>query len=89
MKQRIGILANFKKAKIPSKKNLNGKYVALEPNEIIMVSSNSFDVMGARTCGFRGVYVNRYNLPFEDTYEQFKPDLTVVNFEDLSRALLM
>ncbi|MCL0030465.1 haloacid dehalogenase type II [Dehalococcoidia bacterium] len=63
--------------------------IALEPNEIIMVSSNSFDVMGARTCGFRGIYVNRYNLPFEDTYEQFKPDLTVVNFEDLSRALLM
>ena len=63
--------------------------IGLEPNEIIMVSSNSFDVMGARTCGFRGVYVNRYNLPFEDTYEQYKPDLTVANFEDLSRALLM
>ena len=30
MKQRIGILVNFKKAKIPSKKILNGKYVALE-----------------------------------------------------------
>ena len=34
MKQRIGILTNFKKAKIPSKKNLNGKYVALEPINI-------------------------------------------------------
>ena len=34
MKQRIGISVNFKKAKIPSKKNLNGKYVTLEPINI-------------------------------------------------------
>ena len=39
----------------------------MEPDELIMVSSNSSDVMGARTCGMRGVHVNRFNLPFEDT----------------------
>ena len=30
----LGNKVNFKKAKIPSKKNLNGKYVALEPINI-------------------------------------------------------
>ena len=30
----LGSKVNFKKAKIPSKKNLNGKYVILEPINI-------------------------------------------------------
>ena len=30
----LGFKVNFKKAKIPSKKNLNGKYVILEPINI-------------------------------------------------------
>ena len=34
MKQRIGISVDFKKAKIPSKKNLVGKYTVLEPIKI-------------------------------------------------------
>ena len=59
----------------------------LEPGEIIMVSANSFDVMGARSCGFRGVYVNRYDLPFEDTHEIYEPDLTVADFAQLSFEL--
>ncbi|MCZ6538618.1 MAG: haloacid dehalogenase type II, partial [Chloroflexi bacterium] len=62
--------------------------LAMEPSEIIMVSANSFDVMGARTCGFRGAYVNRYDLPFEDTYPQYEPDITVKNFTGLADALL-
>tara|TARA_B100000700_G_C14985754_1_gene828737 strand:+ start:51 stop:770 length:720 start_codon:yes stop_codon:yes gene_type:complete len=64
-------------------RNLN-----LEPGEIIMVSANSFDVMGARTCGFRGAYVNRYGLPFEDTYDIYKPDITVLNFTELVGAFM-
>ena len=59
----------------------------LEPGEIIMVSANSFDVMGARSCGFRGVYVNRYDLPFEATHEIYEPDLTVADFTQLSFEL--
>lgn len=31
--------------------------------EIMMVSTNSFDVMGARMCGNRGAFVNREALP--------------------------
>jgi FMN phosphatase YigB (HAD superfamily) len=50
-----------------------------------MVSANSFDVMGARACGFRGAYINRYRLPFEDT--PFQPDLTVKDFTELAAAL--
>jgi len=61
----------------------------MEPHELIMVSSNSFDVMGARTCGRRGAYVNRYSLPFEDTDERYLPDVTVGNFTELADALLI
>lgn len=58
----------------------------LEVNECMMVSANSFDIMGARTCGFRGAYVNRYKLPYEDT--MFQPDVTVYDFTELANALL-
>ena len=34
IKQKLGVRIKFKKAKIPSKKNLNGKYVVLEPINI-------------------------------------------------------
>ncbi len=60
--------------------------LGLEPAECLMVSANSFDVMGARACGFRGAYVNRYQLPFEDT--PFQPDLVVKDFTELAAALL-
>jgi len=60
--------------------------LGLEPGECLMVSANSFDVMGARACGFRGAYVNRYQLPFEDT--PFEPDLVVRDFRELATGLL-
>ncbi len=60
----------------------------MEVGELIMVSANSFDVMGARTCGLRGAYVNRYQLPFEDTHERYLPDVTVSNFKELADVLL-
>ena len=58
----------------------------LEVGECMMVSANSFDIMGARACGYRGAFVNRYNLPYEDT--QYQPDVTVNNFTELAEALL-
>jgi len=60
--------------------------LGLEPAECLMVSANSFDVMGARACGFRGAYVNRYDLPFEDT--PFQPDLVVRDFKELAAGLI-
>jgi 2-haloacid dehalogenase len=59
----------------------------MEPGEIIMVSSNSFDVMGARACGLRGAYVDRYKLPYEDTHPRYMPDVTVSDFAALADVL--
>lgn len=58
----------------------------LEVGECMMVSSNSFDVVGARSCGFRGAFVDRYGLPYEDT--SFLPDVTVNDFNGLADALM-
>ena len=58
----------------------------LEVGECLMVSSNSFDVMGARMCGFRGAFVNRYGLPYEDS--PFRPDITCADFSELADELL-
>ena len=60
----------------------------MEPGELIMVSANSYDVLGARTCGLRGIYVNRYKLPYEDTDARYKPDLTVQDFTAMADHLL-
>lgn len=56
-----------------------------EPNELMMVSSNSFDVMGARACGFEAAWVNRHTLPYEES--PYKPTLTVKDFRELVDAL--
>jgi 2-haloacid dehalogenase len=60
-------------------------FIGLEVNECLMVSANSFDIMGARSCGYRGAYVNRYHLPYEDTL--YQPDITVENFTELADLL--
>ncbi|MBI4306170.1 MAG: haloacid dehalogenase type II [Chloroflexi bacterium] len=60
-------------------------FLGMEPGELLMVSSNSFDVLGARACGYRGAYVNRYSLPYEDS--PYKPDVTVRDFNELADAL--
>ena len=57
------------------------------PSEIMMVAAHSFDIMGARASGFRGAYVNRYSLPYEDT-EQYTPDIVVNDFNQLADALV-
>jgi len=60
--------------------------LGLEVGECMMVSSNSFDVVGARACGFRGAFVDRYKLPYEDS--PYRPDVTVNDFTGLAGALL-
>jgi 2-haloacid dehalogenase len=57
-----------------------------EPHELMLISSNSFDVMGARACGHRGAWVDRYGLPFEET--PYRPDLVVKDFTELADRLL-
>jgi 2-haloacid dehalogenase len=51
----------------------------IKPHEVVFVSSNRWDVMGAASFGFRPVWVNRTNMP--DEYAD-RPPLRVVR--DLS-----
>ncbi|MCH8922583.1 MAG: haloacid dehalogenase type II [Planctomycetes bacterium] len=62
------------------------RILTLEPRQCLMVSANSFDVMGARACGFRAAFVNRLALPYEDS--PYRPDVTVDDFTQLASALL-
>jgi len=59
--------------------------LGLEPCECCMVSSNSFDAIGARLCGYRAVYVDRYDLPVEEA--PVRPDATVPDFSALADKL--
>jgi 2-haloacid dehalogenase len=61
------------------------RVLAAEPSRLLMVSSNSFDVVGARMSAYRGAYVNRYGLPYEET--PYRPDLEVADFSALATAL--
>ena len=56
-----------------------------EPHELLMISANSFDVMGARACGFRAAWVDRYGLPYEET--PYRPDVVAEDFRDLADKL--
>ena len=56
------------------------------PGQIMMVSSHSFDVTGARASGFRSAYVNRYKLPNEES--PYQPDFEVDDFHQLADRLL-
>ena len=60
--------------------------LGLEVNACLMVSANSFDILGARACGYRGAFVNRYSLPYETT--PYQPDVIVPDFTALADALL-
>ena len=56
-----------------------------EPCELMMVSAHSFDAVGARASGYRAAYVNRYDLPFDETPYQF--DIEASDFLDLADKL--
>jgi 2-haloacid dehalogenase len=56
-----------------------------EPSALMMVSAHSFDAVGARASGYRAAYVNRYNLPYDETPYQF--DVEAHDFLDLADKL--
>lgn len=58
----------------------------VELHECLMVSSNSFDVVGARASGMRAAYVNRYHLPMEQS--PFEADIVCADFTELADMLL-
>ncbi len=57
-----------------------------EPAEVMMVAAHSFDITGARACGYRAAYVNRYKLPNEES--PYQPDFEVDNFHQLAAQML-
>ena len=58
----------------------------LEAEQCLMVSANSFDVMGARACSFKAAFVNRSKLPYE--ISPYVPDVMVRDFSELTDVLL-
>lgn len=69
----------------PSVYRTGATVLGLEPHEIMMVAAHAFDIMGARACGYRGAYVNRYRLPYEES--PHRPDIEVRDFIELASAL--
>jgi len=59
--------------------------LGLDPCQTMMVAAHSFDILGARACGFRGAFVNRYRLPYEES--PLQPDLTTTDFLNLADHL--
>ena len=57
-----------------------------EPGEAMMVAAHAFDILGAQACGFRAAYVNRYQLPTEES--EYQPDIIVDDFVELAAKLL-
>ncbi len=60
--------------------------MGLEVGECLMVSANTYDMVGSRACGYRAAFVNRYGLPDEDS--PYRPDITVKDFKELADGLL-
>ena len=70
----------------PTVYRMAARELECEPGEILMVAAHAFDILGARACGYRGAYVNRYGLPYEES--TLLPDLEVRDFESLADILL-
>ncbi len=52
-----------------------------KPGDVVFVSSNRWDVMGAINCGFRGVWVNRAKMP--DEYFDHRPEAVLPDLASL------
>ena len=61
------------------------KYMQLKKGEILFVSSNSFDVVGAKNFGFKVCWISRSGSLLDPLGP--KPDLIVQNFDDLVGAI--
>jgi 2-haloacid dehalogenase len=59
--------------------------LGLEVGQCMMISANSFDVVGARACGLLATFVNRNKLPYD--YTPYTPQVVVNNFTELAETL--
>lgn len=69
----------------PAVYQLAPRHMRLGKAEILFVSSNSFDVVGAKGFGFRVCWINRTGAVLDPLGP--KPDLTVRSFDELAAAL--
>src|SRR5574341_1635038 len=69
----------------PKVYQLAPKHMKLKKAEILFVSSNSFDVLGAKAFGFNVCWINRTGVPLDSLGP--KPNLSVTSFDELSAAL--
>ncbi len=61
------------------------QHTGLPKDEILFVSSNSWDVIGAKNFGFKVCWINRMGAPLDTL--GVRPDLVVKNFNELMEAL--
>jgi 2-haloacid dehalogenase len=61
------------------------KPMRLQKNQILFVSSNSFDVMGSKSFGFKVCWIKRAGIPLDPLGP--KPELVVKSFDELVQAI--
>ena len=61
------------------------KQMRLQKNEILFVSSNSFDVVGSKNFGFKVCWINRPGIPLDPLGP--KPDLIAKSFDQLLETI--
>ena len=61
------------------------KYFPVQPSEVLFVSSNAWDALGAAWFGFRTLWINRQDLPHEVL--EPKPDFTGSSLERVLEVL--
>jgi 2-haloacid dehalogenase len=93
--ERTGIRRNFRwvisadavKRYKPSPEiyRLAPKQMRLQKNEILFVSSNSFDVAGSKNFGFKVCWINRTGAPLDPLAT--KPELVVKSLDELVEAI--
>ena len=65
----------------PEVYGLVGKHLKTTPDEVVFLSSNRWDVAGAKAFGFQAVWVNRTGQP--DEYSDLPPDRVILSLSDL------
>ena len=70
---------------LPKSYTLVEEYFPFKKSEILFVSSNGWDVLGATWYGFKTFWVNRQSLPFEEM--GLRPTYFGHNLDDLLRLL--
>ncbi len=69
----------------PAVYRLVGEKLGLPPEEVGLVSSNAFDVLGARAAGLKSLWVNRAGAVLDPL--DLEPDIEVRNFQELLKLL--